>query len=91
METVDYTRFFLSLAFVMALIWACAWLAKRFGLDKKLRGVTAATGRLSVADTLYLDPRRKLLLVRVDAREYAILLNGENVTVIDTLDGKTHA
>lgn len=90
METVEYTRFFLSLAFVMALIWACAWLAKRFGLDKKMRGVTAATGRLGVVDTLYLDPKRKLVLVRADAREYVILLSGENVTVIDKLDGKSN-
>lgn len=87
METVDYTRFFLSLAFVMALIWLCAWLAKRFGLDKKLRGVTTVTGRLNVTDTLYLDPRRKLLLVRADQREYVLLLSGDAVTVIDKLDG----
>lgn len=91
MEVVDYTRFFLSLAFVVALMWACAWLAKRFGLDKKLRGITTPTGRLSVADTLYLDPKRKLMLVRADAREYVILLTGESVTVIDTLDGKPNA
>ena len=86
METVEYTRFFLSLAFVMALIWACAWLAKRFGLGKKLRGVTSTTGRLNVRDTLYLDPRRKLLLVRADTREYLLLLTGDSVTVIDKLD-----
>lgn len=91
MDYAEYMRFFLSLAFVMGLIWLCAWLAKRFGLDKKLRGVTHSTGRLQVTDTLYLDPKRKLLLVRADAREYVILLAGETVTVIDKLDGKPNA
>ncbi len=91
MESMEYTRFFFSLAVVLSLIWACAWLAKRFGLDKKLRGVTAASGRLGVVDTVYLDPKRKLVLVRADAREYVILLAGESVTVIDKLDGKPNA
>lgn len=88
MELAEYGRFFLSLAFIIGLIFVCAWVAKKLGLDKKLRGVTAATGRLQVADTLYLDPKRKLVLVRADAREYVILLHGDRATVVDKLDGK---
>jgi flagellar biogenesis protein FliO len=88
MDSPDYIRFFLSLAFVVALIWLCAWLAKRSGLDKKLRGVTGAkTGRISVSEVHYLDPKRKLLLVRADASEYFILVAGDSVTVIDKLEG----
>lgn len=87
MESADYTRTFLVLAFVMGLIWACAWLAKKFGLDKKLRGVTGgAANRLAVTDTIYIDPKRKLLLVRADAREYVLLVAGDTVTVIDRLE-----
>lgn len=87
MESADYTRTFLVLAFIMGLIWLCAWLAKRFGLDKKLRGVTGgAAGRLAVTDTIYVDPKRKLLLVRADTREYVLLVSGETVTVIDRLE-----
>lgn len=78
-----YTRFFLALAFVIALIWALTWCAKRFGLDKKMRGITGGQGRLAVNDVLYLDPRRKLTLVRADAREYLILLTGDKAEVID--------
>jgi flagellar protein FliO/FliZ len=92
MESVDYTRTFLVLAFIMGLIWLCAWLAKRFGLDKKLRGVTGgAAGRLAVTDTIYVDPKRKLLLVRADTREYVLLVSGENVTVIDRLEPSNDA
>ncbi len=92
MESVDYTRTFLVLAFVMALIWGCAWLAKKFGLDKKLRGVTGgAAGRLAVTDTIYIDPKRKLLLVRADTREYVLMVAGETVTVIDRLEPTKNA
>lgn len=92
MESADYTRTFLVLAFIMGLIWLCAWLAKRFGLDKKLRGVTGgAGGRLAVTDTIYVDPKRKLLLVRADTREYVLLVSGETVTVIDRLEPPKNA
>lgn len=85
METVDLSRFFFSLAAVITLIWLCALLAKRSGFDKKMRGVTAGS-RLAVEEALFIDPKRKLLLVRADTKQYVLLLAGENVTVIDTLD-----
>lgn len=87
MEYVDYTRFFLVLAGVIGLIWLSAVVAKKMGLDKRLRGATGAQGRLGINDVLYLDPRRKLLLVRADAREYLLLVAADSVTVIDKLDG----
>ena len=92
MESADYTRTFLVLAFIMALIWLCAVLAKKFGLDKKLRGVTGGSaGRLAVTDVLYVNPKRKMLLVRADSREYVLLVSGETVTVIDRLEKPTDA
>lgn len=91
MELADYSRFFLALAFVLALIWGLAVLTKRFGLDKKLRGVTGGQGRLQVLDVLYLDPKRKLTLVRADAQEYLLLLTAENAHVIDKLGKRDDA
>ena len=85
MDTIDFTRFFLSFGGVLLLIWLCALLAKHFGLDKRMRGTTGQGGRLSVSDMLHLDARRKLLVVRVDSREYLLLMSGETVTVIDKL------
>lgn len=85
MEMADYSRFFVGLAFVIGLMYALAYVVKKLGLDKKLRGATGAGGRLQVADVLYIDPKRKLLLVKADAREYVLLVSGEQVTVIDKL------
>ncbi len=88
METVDFSRFFLSLAFVIFLIWFSAFMLKRFGWDKKLRGATGATGRLQVAEVLYLDPKRKLLIVRADKKEYLLLVAGDSATLVDIIKGK---
>lgn len=90
MEWADYTRFFLALAFVIALIWFMAWGARKSGLDKKLRGASGSQGRLQVVDVLYLDPKRKMLLVRADAKEYLLLIAGDTATVIDKLSEKTN-
>lgn len=88
MEVIEYSRFFLALAFVIGLIWACGYLLKRTGMDKRLRGVTGQQGRLGVVDVLYLDPRRKLTLVRADTREYLIFIAGDTAQLIDTLETK---
>ena len=88
MELSDFSRFSLALAFVIALIWGLAYIAKRTGFDKKIRGVTGQHGRLAVVDVLYLDPKRKLMLVRADAREYLLLVAGDTATVINQGDAK---
>ena len=88
MEIIEISKFIMALAFVIGLIWACGYLLKRTGMDKRLRGVTGQQGRLGVVDVLYLDPRRKLTLVRVDAREYLIFIAGDTAQLIDTLETK---
>ena len=69
MELMDYSRFFLALAFVVGMIWFVAYVLKRTGMDKRLRGSTGQHGRLAVVDVIYLDPKRKLTLIRADERE----------------------
>ncbi|MES2983778.1 MAG: flagellar biosynthetic protein FliO [Pseudomonadota bacterium] len=88
MELADYSRFVFALIFVVGLIWLVAYIAKRTGLDKRMRGVTGQRGRLAVVDVLYLDPKRKLTLVRADNREYVLLISGDRAQLIDTLDAK---
>lgn len=88
MDAPDFSRFFLALAFVIGLIWALAWGLKRSGLDKRLRGVTGAQGRLAVVDVLYLDPKRKLTLVRADDREYLLLITADKADIIDRFEKK---
>ena len=88
MDMTEYPRFFLSLVFVLGLIWGIAFLLKRFGLDKRLRGATGQTARLQVMDVLYMDTKRKLVLARADANEYLLMVAGDTVTLIDKLGEK---
>ncbi len=90
MELYTYSRFVLVLAFVVALIWLTGYLMKRFGLDKHLRGVTGQKGRLAVVDVLYLDPKRKLTLLRADDKEYLVLMNEGQALLMDRFEGKKH-
>ena len=88
MDMGYYFQVVLSLGFVLLLIWVLAWGLKRFGLDKRLRGATGQGGRMQVLDALYLDPKRKLVLVRADTKEYLLLLAGDSATVVDKLSEK---
>jgi flagellar protein FliO/FliZ len=91
MEFTDYTRFFLALAFVVGLIWALATIIRKLGLDKKMRGITGGQGRLAISEVLYLDPKRKVIVLRADAKEYLLLVSGDHAQLIDKLEGNTHA
>ncbi len=90
MDVSEYSRFFLALAGVISLIWLIAYGLKRTGMDKRLRGVSGQHGRLGVVDVLYLDPKRKLTLVRADDREYLLFISGENAQLIDSMEAKKH-
>ena len=91
MEPADFVRFILSLVLVVGLIWLSAYIFKRLGLDKKLRNTRGVAGQLEVVDTLYLDARRKLVVVKHKTREYVLLLSGDSATCIDTHEAKDDA
>ncbi|NNG02756.1 MAG: FliO/MopB family protein [Inquilinus sp.] len=82
MEWDAYLRFLAALVFVLALIASLTWAAKRFGLP----GMAARprTGRrLAVVETLPVDARHRLVLVRRDAVEHLLLLGGEGSRLIE--------
>lgn len=88
MEYTDFIRFILSLALVVGLIWLSAFLFKKFGLDKKLRASRSVGGQMEVVDTLYIDARRRITVVKHKTREYVLLLSGDSATCIDTHETK---
>lgn len=77
-----YWRFLLALAFVVALIGACAWVARRLGLGGRL--VTGGgKRRLAILEVLPIDGKRRLVLFRRDAVEHLILLGVQGDLVIE--------
>lgn len=75
MSIADVFRMIAGLAFTLGLIGLCVVVLRRFGPEtlKRLQG-THKDRRLSVVETLVLDPSRRLVLVRFDQEERLILL-----------------
>jgi flagellar protein FliO/FliZ len=66
---LDWVQALGALALVLGLAGLLAHLARRSGLAQRQAG----GGRLAVQSSLALDARRRLLLLRIDGRECAVL------------------
>jgi flagellar protein FliO/FliZ len=82
MSAVDYSQFVLSLLFVLGLIGAVAFVARRFGLAQTTRPA-GGRRRLSVIESLALDGKRRLLLVRRDDVEHLVILGPATEAVLE--------
>ena len=83
MEYSTYLRFLLALLFVLGLIAALAWAARRFGFGGGLP-IPGRAHRLSVVEPVTLDAKRRLVLVRRDDREHLLVLGPSGETVIES-------
>lgn len=77
-----YWRFVLALAFVVLLIVACAWIARRLGLGGRLVA-TGGRRRLGILEVLPLDGKRRLVLLKRDGVEHLILLGHQTDLLIE--------
>ena len=77
-----YFQFALALAFVLALIGLLAWLARRFGVAGAFVRPRASR-RLSVVESLPLDARHRLILVRRDEVEHLVMLGAGGDSLIE--------
>jgi flagellar protein FliO/FliZ len=98
MDEVDPLRFLFSFAIVIGLIGLMAVFLKRYGQaiqSGRLTGRLAkwfgqtnaqqTMGRLEIIEMRYIDPRRKLVLVRCDQREHLLLLGDGRELVIESI------
>lgn len=84
MEIEVYAQFLGALVLVLVLIGGCAWVARRLGFGGALSVTRGATARLAVVEVKVLDPRRKLVLLRHDAREHLVLLGPNQDLLIES-------
>lgn len=72
---LDVLRAIIALAFTLGLIALAAYALRRWGPGGMLAlGAPRAERRMSVVETLILDPSRRLVLVKLDGRERLLLL-----------------
>lgn len=89
-----FVRTLFAFLFVVALIYLSAALARKYGLDKRAAGIKGKTPTLSVEETLYLDPRRRLVLVRAGGEHHLLLLSQSGDVVVASnaaVEGGEHA
>ncbi|MDA5193229.1 FliO/MopB family protein [Govanella unica] len=82
MDSVNYFRFVAALVFVLALLGACAWAARRFGFLPQVTPRKGAKKRLEILEIMALDARRRFVLIRRDDVEHLVLV-GDGETVIE--------
>lgn len=72
MDLIDVAKMIAALVATLALIGAAAWAARRFGMIELAKA--PAERRIKIVESLMLDPRRRLVLVRFGEREHLLLL-----------------
>ena len=83
MNFLDLLRALFALAFTLGIIGLAAGAARRYAPQLMAR-LSAERGerRMTVVETLMLDPARRLVLVRIDSEERLLLL-GEGRELIE--------
>lgn len=85
MEVLDWARAVFALLLTLALIGGVAYGARRLGM---LQPLAKTARRLAITETLMIDPRRRLVLVRLDGREHLILLGPGGDVVVSDVEAK---
>lgn len=85
MDLVDFGRYAAGLLVTLGLLAGLAWAAKRLDLLSSLRGERAGR-RLAVVETLPVDARRRLTLVRWEGREYLVLTGMTGEVLLESRD-----
>jgi flagellar protein FliO/FliZ len=85
---MDWARALFALLATLALIGAAAYGARRLGM---LQPGGQGPRRLKVMETLMLDPRRRLVIVRCDEREHLLLLSPGADIVVSEIAAKAEA
>ncbi len=82
-DGVPLIKFFAAFVLVVAAMFALAWILKRAGLAGPIIKM-GAKRRLKVVESIAVDHRRRLVLVRRDDREHLVLLGPDHASVVET-------
>jgi flagellar protein FliO/FliZ len=82
MDLIDMARYLGALLLVLGLVGCAALAARRFGVP----GIASrsATRRLAVVETLMIDARHKVFLLKRDDREHLLIVGPEGSRVIES-------
>jgi flagellar protein FliO/FliZ len=84
-DWLDWARTLFALIATLALIAGAAYAARRLGM---LQPGGMAPKRMRITETLMLDTRRRMVIVRVDEREHVLLLGPAGDVVVGEMAAK---
>ncbi|MEZ5996576.1 MAG: flagellar biosynthetic protein FliO [Hyphomonadaceae bacterium] len=85
MDLLDWARALFALIATLALILGAAYAARRLGM---LQPGAQGPKRMRVSESLMLDPRRRIIIVRCDDREHVLLLGPAGDVVVREMAAK---
>lgn len=77
-------RFVLALGLVLALIAATGWIGRRYMGSVRLPRIGGKRRRLAIIETLPVDGRTRLFLVRRDGTEHLIMLGASSAVLVES-------
>lgn len=86
MDMLDFARYFAGLVLVLGLLAGFAYLLRRGMMQGIFPGLAGAQThrRMRVSESLLLDPRRRMVIVKVDDKEHVLLLGAAGEQLLDT-------
>ena len=93
MDILDFSRYFAALLVVLGLLGGFAIIVRRGWLPGSFPALANLSGarqkrRLQVTESLILDPRRRVVIVKADEEEHVLLLGPERETLLTTRPAK---
>ena len=82
MTPQDYLKFFVALLLVLGMIGGLAYILRRFGMGMNGAMVNDKR-RLKIIEVLYIDARRKAVLLSRDDQEHLVILGSTTETLIE--------
>ena len=75
-DSVSYLKFFFALLFVIGLIGGFALIAKKLGMGNRGPIHRGKGNRLSIIESMQIDSKRRIFLIRCDDKDYILLVGG---------------
>ncbi|MEN0651623.1 MULTISPECIES: flagellar biosynthetic protein FliO [Hyphobacterium] len=96
MDVVDFAQYFAALAVVLGLLGLFALAGTQGWFTRLVNGLatrglerTKRERRLRVMESLVLDPRRRVVIVKIDDEEQVLLLGAGTEIVLDRRPART--
>ena len=75
----------LSFGFVIALMLFLSFVVRRLGLEKRWQTSRSHGGNIVMVDSMFLDAKRRIVMVDMAHKRYALLLDAERAQVMDII------